>query len=282
MNPRKSLPSDPVTSASTWRTTHGDMTDEEWELIADLLAPYWTPGKMGRPVKVDRRRIVDAIFYVAATGCQWRALPDCYPNWNTVHRYHLVWSRDGTWEKIAARLSAAVREREGRRAEPSAGIVDARSVRGASTVPKKTKGFDAGKKVHGRKTFGIVDTLGLLIAVIVVVASVSDNAGGIAVSDRARERSDRFRMLWCDAGFKTTFIDHCRAHHVGVEVVRKIHPKCFEVLPKRWIVERTWAWLMNNRRLQVDYERDPIVVEGFIWAAHSRYLLRRLTQPAIA
>jgi transposase len=269
--------SDPATNAQTWRTTHGDMTDEEWELIADLVAPYWRPGGIGRPVKVDRRRVVDAIFYVAATGCQWRALPACYPNWNTVHRYHLTWSRDGTWERIAARLAAAVRDAEGRAGEPSAGIVDARTVRGAATVSADTRGYDAGKKISGRKTFGIVDTLGLLVAVVVVAASVSDNAGGMTVTDRARVRSKRFAKLWCDGGFKRTFIEHCRSHHVGVEVVSKIHPGRFEVLPKRWIVERTWSWLMNNRRLQIDYERDPIVTEGFIWAAHSRLLLRRLT-----
>ena len=95
------MESDSVAVARTWRTTHGDMSDEEWGLIADLVAPYWTPGSIGRPVTVDRRRVVDAIFFVAATGCQWRALPESYPNWNTVHRYHLEWSRDGTWERIA-------------------------------------------------------------------------------------------------------------------------------------------------------------------------------------
>jgi len=258
------------------------MTDDEWMLIADLVAPYWTAGGMGRPIEVNRRRVVDAIFYVAATGCQWRALPDSYPNWNTVHRYHLEWSRNGTWERIAARLAGAVREADGRLGEPSAGIVDSRSVRASSVVSKKTKGFDAGKKINGRKTFGIVDTLGLLIAVVVVAASISDNIGGIAVTGRARERSRRFAKLWCDAGFKVTFVEHCRAHHVGVDVVTRIHPGRFEVLPKRWIVERTWAWLMNSRRLQIDYERDPLVTEGFIWAAHSRYLLRRLTQSPMA
>jgi transposase len=255
------------------------MTDEEWELIADLVAPYWSPGKMGRPVKVDRRRVVDAIFFVTATGCQWRALPATYPNWNTVHRYHLTWSRDGTWEAIAGRLREAVRAAEGRDPEPSAGIMDARSVRGAATVTSKTRGYDAGKKVSGRKTFGIVDTLGLLVAVVVVAANTSDNVGGIATVERTRDRSTRFRKLWCDGGFKNAFIAHCRHHHVGVEVVSKIHAGRFEVLPKRWIVERSWSWLMNNRRLQVDYERDPAVTEGFYWAAHSRYLLRRLTTP---
>jgi len=276
------MESDSVAVAQTWRTTHGDMSDEEWELIADLVAPYWKPGSMGRPVKVDRRRVLDAIFFVTATGCQWRALPESYPNWNTVHRYHLEWSRDGTWERIAERLATAVRQKEGREGTPSAGIVDARSVRAAATVSKKTKGYDAGKRINGRKTFGIVDTLGLLMAVAVVAASMSDNVGGITVADRARDRSARFAKLWCDSGFKRTFIEHCRHHHVGVEVVNRIHPGQFKALPKRWIVERTWAWLMNNRRLQVDYERDPVVTEGFIWAAHSRHLLRRLTQPPIA
>ncbi|MCC5953677.1 MAG: transposase [Acidimicrobiia bacterium] len=99
------MDSEPVSLAQTWRTAHGDMTDGEWELFADLVALYWKPGRMGRPVKVDRRRIVDAIFYVAGTGCHWRALPGCYPNWNAVHRYHLTWSRDGTWARIAARLA---------------------------------------------------------------------------------------------------------------------------------------------------------------------------------
>ena len=190
------MESEPVTNAQTWRTTHGDMTDEEWDLISDLVAPYWKPGRMGRPVTVERRDIVNAIFYVAATGCQWRALPECYPNWNTVHRYHLTWSRDGTWAKIAGRLAGAVLEREGRDAEPSAGIVDARTVRGTSTVTGDTRGYDAAKKNSGGKTFGIVDTLGLLLAVTVVAANTSDNTGGTKVADAARALSTRFRRLW--------------------------------------------------------------------------------------
>src|SRR5882724_1556187 len=125
--------------ASTWRTTHGDMSDEEWELIADIVDLKWRQGDIGRRPTVDRRRVVDAIFHVTATGCQWRALPDCYPNWNTVHRLHLEWSRNGKWEKIAARLAAMVREKEGRDPEPSAGIIDARSVRASSTIAKKSK-----------------------------------------------------------------------------------------------------------------------------------------------
>ncbi len=146
-------------------------------------------------------------------------------------------------------------------------------------VSKNTKGFDAGKKINGRKVFGVVDTLGILMAVVVVTAAMSDNTGGIAVVDRIGQRSRRFHKLWCDSGFKTTFIEYCRHHHISAEVVARIAPKGFTALPKRWIVERTWSWLMNNRRLQVDYERDPIATEGFIWAAQSRLLMRRLVEP---
>lgn len=266
--------------ASDWRTVHGDMIDDEWELVADLVDPNWNVGDIGRPVKVDRRRVLDAIFHVTATGCQWRSLPDKYPNWNTVHRLHLKWSRDGTWEAIAERLSTMVRLRDGRDGEPSAGVIDARSVRASSTVSKETKGFDAGKKINGRKVFGIVDTIGALMAVIVVAASVSDNVGGMEVIELAKERSSRLSKLWCDSGFKNTFIDYCQTLCISAEVVTRIHAKGFHSLPKRWIVERTWSWLMNNRRLQVDYERDPITTEGFIWAAQSRLLMRRLVDPS--
>ena len=144
-----------------------------------------------------------------------------------------------------------------------------------------TRGYDAGKEISGRKTFGVVDTLGLLVAVF-VVASVSNNVGGIAIVDRARNGSARLKKIWCDGGFKKTFIASCGAHHISAKVVNRIHDHRFEVLPRRWVVERTWSWLMNNRRLKVDYERNPIVTEGFVWAAHSRLLLPRLTQPTIA
>lgn len=263
--------------SQTWRTVGGDLSDIEWELIADLVAPYWSPGLMGRPIKHDRRDILNAIFYVTATGCQWRHLPATYPHWNTVHRYHVTWSRDGTWEKIADRLRELVRSSEGRDPEPSAGIVDARSVRGTCTVTSLTRGYDAGKKISGRKVFGLVDTIGLLLGVTVMVASTSDNVGGIAVFNVAKAKSERLKLLWVDSGFKNAFAAHCRACQVAVEVVRRIHPHTFVVLPRRWVVERTWSWTMANRRLQVDYERDPDVTKGFIWAAHSRLLLHRLT-----
>jgi transposase len=266
--------------APTWRTTHGDLTDEEWALISDLVPSWSGTGQVGRPTKWSKRDVVNAILYVAATGCQWRALPKDYPHWNTVHRYHVEWSRDGTWEAIGDRLRSMVRVQEGRHEDPSASVIDARSVRGAATVTTPTRGYDAGKKVSGRKTFGVVDTTGLLLAVVVLAASTSDNVGGIGAVEVARTKSSRLAKVFCDQGFKKTFLTHCQDRHLSAEVVSRIASHTFEVLPRRWVVERTWSWLMNHRRLQVDYERDPKVTEGFVWAAHARLLLRRLTEPS--
>ena len=271
----------PVTDDSgdrpaTWQSAYEDLSDGQWALIEDLVQAYSVTGKMGRPPKWHRRDIVNAIFYVAATGCQWRALPERFPHWNTVHRYHVTWSRDGTWEAVVDRLRALERERQGRDPEPSAGIVDARSVQGAATVTSETRGYDAGKKVSGRKTFGVVDTIGLLMAVVVVAANTSDNVGGTAAVEVAVPKSGRLAKVWHDAGFKRTFGQFCRRHKIKAELVSRHNAHTFDVLPRRWVVERTWGWLVHHRRLRTDYERDPAVTAGFVWAAQARILLRRL------
>jgi putative transposase len=202
------------------------------------------------------------------------------PHWNAVHRCQVRrWSNDGTWEKIVERLRELVRAAEDRDLEPSVGALDARSVRGASTVTSETRGYDDRKKISGRKCSGIVDTLGLVVAVVVVVAaSTSDNVGGAAVFGDAAPKSKPLKHLFCDGRLENSFAETLEAHHVVAEVVSKIHPGRFEVLPKRWIIERTWSRSMNNRRLQIDHERLPVVTDGFVWAAHARLLLRRLTQ----
>jgi transposase len=265
-------------SDAGWNSTVRDLTDGEWAYIADLIPEYSGPGKIGRPVKWNKRDIVDAILYVVGTGCQWRALPDRYPRWKTVWDYHARWSRDGVWEQICDHLRALVREREGREVEASAAIVDARSVQGAATVTSETRGYDAAKKVSGRKVFAIVDTVGLLMAVIVVAANVSDNAGGSACAALAAPKSRRLTKIWCDQGFKVEFAKFCRTLGIKAEAVKRTATNGFEVLPRRWVVERSFAWLVNNRRLRTDYERDPVVTAGMVWAAQTRLLLRRLTR----
>lgn len=265
--------------SADWDSTVRDLTDEEWSYLAPLVPTYSRPGRIGRPAKWPKRDIVNAILYLVGTSCQWRALPDRYPPWKTVWGYHSTWSTDGTWEAICDQLRAMVREREGRDPEPSAAIIDSRSVQGASTVCGDTRGYDAGKKVNGRKVFAVVDTIGLLLAVVVVCASTSDNAGGNKAIAEAAPKSRRLTKVWCDAGFKVKFADFCRTLGVEAEVAKRIVDTGFAVIPRRWVVERSFSWLVNNRRLRTDYERDPAITAGMIWAAHTRLLLRRLTTP---
>ena len=250
-----------------------------WALIGDLFeVPERAGPRIGRPRKWTYRQVVEAILYVLVTGCQWRQLPERYPHWNTVHRYHVGWSKDGTWEAACARLVALERQRQGRDVDPTAAVVDARTVKGASTVCGLTRGYDAGKKTVGRKLFGVVDTLGLLLAVVVVAANVSDNLGGAVVIDAAAPKATRINKLFADAGFKNKFINHIRvAHGIETETIEVKNLHTFEVQPRRWVLERTFAWLTNSRRLRIDYERDPQVTEGFIYAAHTHMLLKRLT-----
>lgn len=252
-----------------------------WELIQPVFEPKpRARSKMGRPRKWPYRVLVEAIFHVGITGCQWRHLPEKYPHWNTVHRYHLRWSRDGTWETACGLLVELERQRAGRQSEPSAGVIDSRSVKSASTVCGLSRGYDAGKKILGRKLFAVVDTMGLLLAVVVVAASVSDNAGGALAMDRAAAKSRRLTKLWADMGFKKTFIANLLATHgIATETVAVKNLHTFKVQPHRWVVERTFSWLVNHRRLRIDYERDPQVAEGFVYAAHTLMLLRRLTNP---
>lgn len=266
------------TPGATWNSTTRDLTDEEWAHIAPFVPEYSRPGRPGRPAKHAKRDIVDAILWVTGSGGQWRALPDRYPPWKTVWGYHATWSRDGTWEQICDHLRALVRQHDGRDPEPSAAIIDARSVQGAATVTGETRGYDAGKKVSGRKVFAVVDTIGLLLAVVVVAANVSDNVGGSACVALGAPKSDRLTKVWTDSGFKVQFQTFCHSLGIKAECVKRTVAHSFEVLPRRWVVERSYSWLVNNRRLRIDYERDPEVTAGFVWAAQTRLLLRRLTQ----
>ena len=260
-----------------------DLTDEQWALIAPLVPVRSTHGRGtrgGRPAKYPRRRIVDAILYLDRTGCSWRQLPHDFPPWETVYFYFQRWAGDGTTDRIHDALRNAVRDADGRDPLASAGAVDSQTVPGAATVGRGTRGWDAGKKVNGRKRHLVVDTLGLLIVVLVTAASVQDRDGGIRVLDRAKIRMPSLVVTWADAACSRRVQEFAaRALRITVQVVAKlVGQQGFVPLPRRWVVERTFAWLGQSRRLSKDYERLPATSEAMIYGAMSRLMLRRLAR----
>ena len=251
-----------------------DLTDAQWELIAPMVAVRLG----GRPPIHSRRRIVDAILYVNRTGCSWRQLPHDFPPWDTVYWYFKTWNEAGVTDRIHDALRAAVRDADGRDPMASAGIVDAQSIKGADTVGKDSRGYDAGKKVNGRKRHVVTDTLGLLVVVLVTAASVQDRDGGRGVLARAKMAMPSITLVWADGGYAGKLVawiqHHCR---IVLEIVRKPEgQRTFEVLPRRWVVERTLSWLVRCRRLGRDYERLPEHAEAMVKWSMIGLMARRL------
>lgn len=243
-----------------------DLSDAEWREIEPLLPP---PSKDGRNEAHPRREIVNAILYVTHNGCVWRALPSDFPPWETVYGFFRRWRGDGTTAKINDALRRRLRLLEGRDPEPSAAVVDSQSVKAADTVGNDSRGYDAGKNINGRKRFIAVDTLGLLLVVLVRPASVQDRDGGRQLLVDVYFGHRRTRHVFANGGFAGEFVAWAgRVLRTTVEIVRKDRGrKGFAVLPRRWVVERTLAWIMACRRLVRDYERRPDSSESFIhWA----------------
>jgi transposase len=235
-----------------------DTTDAEWAVIAPLI-PTGQPGRRGgRPPVHARRDIVDAIRYVAHNGCVWRALPADFPPWQTVYDYHARWTADGTVNQLHNTLREQVRAAAGREPEPTAAIIDSQSVRAAETVARASRGYDAGKKVNGRKRHIAVDTIGLLLVVAVSAASVQDRHAGRALIWAVRACCQRVALTWADSGYSGTLVDVAAAFGVTLRIVAKLAGQVgFRVLPRRWVVERTLAWISRCRRTVRDYERLP-------------------------
>lgn len=257
-----------------------DLTDAQWELIEPLLP---APRRGGRPEKHPRRAIVDAVLYVVRTGCAWRQLPSDFPPWQTVYWYFTRWEQQKVTEKVMQVLRGQVRQQHGREADPSAGLIDSQSVKAADTVGQASRGYDAGKKINGRKRFIITDTLGLLLVVMVCAASVQDRHGA-RTTLLSMYLTVPVRHVFADQGFAGQLVEWARGIlSTTIEVVRKpAGQRGFTVIPRRWAVERTFAWLTAYRRLARDYERDPATAEAMIrWAAING-MLRHLTrgQPA--
>ncbi len=252
-----------------------DLSDAEWALVEPLLPPV---SKDGRNEVHPRREIVNAILYVTHSGCTWRSLPRDFPPWETVYGFFARWQKKGAIVRVHDALRDVSRECEGRDRQPTAGVIDSQSVKGAQTVSAATRGYDAGKKINGRKRFIITDTLGLLLSVLVLPASVQDRDGGKRIMVDHYFDHWKCRHLFADGGFSGRFVDWAgEVMKTSVEIVRKKPgQRGFEALPKRWVVERTFAWTTMHRRLARDYERKPAISEAFIRLAMIRTMVRRL------
>jgi transposase len=254
---------------STERRYPTDLTDQQWSIVEPLL-PDAPPGPAGRPPVHSKREIVNAIFYLNRAGCAWRMLPKDFPSWKTVYWYFSRWRDDGTLDELHDALREQVRVKEERRNPvPSAGILDSQSAKGADTISVATRGFDAGKKINGRKRHIVVDTVGLLLLVMVTAANVQDRDGGRGILKRLHSALESVRHVFADGGYRGRLLPIAKsAWGIVIEVVNKpADQRGFAVLPRRWVVERTFSWLMRWRRLVRDYERLPATHEAMVkWA----------------
>jgi putative transposase len=249
-----------------------DLTDRQWQIIKDLLPP---PKPGGRPRTICLRQAFNAMLYLLTTGCQWKMLPQSYPHWRTVYGYFRAWQQDGTWERLHHRLRRWARRQARRRPRPTAGSIDSQSIKGTA-VPGE-RGFESFKCVTGRKRHIIVDTLGLLLAVCITPANVSDTAGAVQVLPLLQRCAHRLRVIWCDGGYFASAFEQARRLGLKLEpVLRAEGQKGFAVLPKRWVVERTFAWLSRCRRLAREYEMTFQSSQAFVLLAMSRLMLARL------
>jgi transposase len=259
------------------------LTDGMWDVIKPLM-PVRDLRKGGRPRIYGDRLVLDAIFYVLRSGCQWRMLPRDLVPFDAAHRWLTTWRRNGTWDKIHDELRAQVRLHAGRQAEPTAAVLDAQSIK--SSEGGQAIGFDPAKKTTGRKRHLICDTMGLILVVMVTSASVQDRPGGRAILERLAAAFRTIALVWADGGYANSIDEgllNWAKDKLGlvVEIVRRTEGvKGFQVLPRRWVAERTFAWLVRNRRLARDYERLTANSETMIKVAMIRLMAARLAGQA--
>jgi putative transposase len=256
-----------------------DLSDEQWAIIEPLL-PLERKGR-GHPIELDMRQVVNAILYVVRTGCQWENLPKDFPNHNSVYYHYRKWCLDGTWRRVNTALRKLDRQKRGRNEDPTAGVIDTQSVK--TTEAGGERGYDANKKINGRKRHIVVDTLGNLLEVVVHAASIQDYHGAKLVLLKLMEIVSSMQKIWADGIYKYMgLVDWVREIlNIALDVIeRPPGQKGFQVLPRRWVVERTFGWLGRYRRLSKDYERCTKSSEGVIYIASIHTMLRRITSHA--
>ncbi|MFE9096928.1 IS5 family transposase [Streptomyces sp. NPDC007264] len=257
------------------------MTDAEWAEVRPLLpVPGWMRGRGGRPEGYCHRAMLDAIRYLVDNGVKWRAMPADFPPWDGVYAFFRRWRDHALVKEFHDRLRGQVRERLGRDAEPTAGVIDSQSVKADAVVGVDSRGFDGGKQINGRKRHVVVDTLGLLLGVMVTSADVGDRATAQVLLQQVADVHHWLALVWADGDYTGSLVEYClpRSPWFLAIVKRSDDMRGFVVLPKRWIVERLFAHLMRSRRLVRDFERRTSSAEAVIYWSMTLLMTRRLAR----
>jgi transposase len=259
-----------------------DLTDAQWAVLEPRARAVMAELTVapGRPMVHDLRAVCDAVAYVARNGIEWRALPADFPPWDAVYAFYQRWNARGLPQALTARLREKLREYQGRAAQPTACIVDSQIVKCADTVPAASRGYHGGKKITGRGRHVAVDVEGWLLALVVTAASVSDRAGAKLLVIRLLGAFDTLKIMWADSGYDGTPLAAClkAIAAITLEVVKRTDAHAFQVVRRRWVVERTFGWLMRYRRLARDYERRTEHHEAMVYWATVLIMTKRLAR----